>query len=80
MSIPKHMEVKNPFCRLCVMAAALLCVLLVVPSAAWAHKVNVFAYVEGDIVVTESYFSGSPASILRSRPGVIAQLGEANFV
>lgn len=30
-------------------------------SPAWAHKVNVFAYVEGDTVYTESYFpSGDP--------------------
>lgn len=27
------------------------------PSTVWAHKVNVFAYVEGDTVVTESYFN-----------------------
>jgi nickel transport protein len=32
-------------------------ILLGAPSAAWAHKVNVFAYVEGNTVVTESYFS-----------------------
>lgn len=25
-------------------------------SLAWAHKVNLFAYVEGDTVYTESYF------------------------
>lgn len=37
--------------------ALLVCSLLMAPSAAWAHKVNVFAYVEGDTVVTESYFS-----------------------
>ncbi len=30
---------------------------LLAPSTAWAHKVNVFAYVEGDNVVTESYFN-----------------------
>lgn len=30
---------------------------LLAPSNAWAHKVNVFAYVEGDTVVTESYFN-----------------------
>lgn len=36
-----------------------LCLLLLVLSSkAYAHKVNVFAYVEGDTVYTESYFSG----------------------
>ena len=27
------------------------------PSLAFTHKVNIFAYVEGDTVYTESYFS-----------------------
>ena len=27
------------------------------PSSAWAHKVNVFAYVEGNTIFTESYFN-----------------------
>jgi nickel transport protein len=31
-------------------------ILLAVPSLAFAHKVNIFAYVEGDMVYTESYF------------------------
>jgi len=31
--------------------------LLVVTSCVFAHKVNIFAYVEGNIVYTESYFS-----------------------
>jgi nickel transport protein len=35
----------------------LLCWSLLTPSA-WAHKVNVFAWVEGDTVYTESKFSG----------------------
>jgi len=30
---------------------------LIAPSTAQAHKVNLFAYVEGDTVITESYFS-----------------------
>lgn len=30
--------------------------LLGMPTRAWAHKVNVFAYVEGDQVVVEAYF------------------------
>jgi nickel transport protein len=32
-------------------------VTFVAPSAARAHKVNVFAHVEGDTVITESYFN-----------------------
>lgn len=34
-------------------ALSLLC-----GTTGWAHKVNVFAYVEGDTVVVEGYFSG----------------------
>jgi nickel transport protein len=37
---------------------ALMLVLLCPPRAALAHKVNVFAWVEGDTVHTESKFSG----------------------
>ncbi|WP_305046541.1 carboxypeptidase regulatory-like domain-containing protein [Geoalkalibacter sp.] len=42
--------------------ALLLIFALLLPSApAWAHKVNIFAYVEGKTVYTESYFSaGKP--------------------
>jgi nickel transport protein len=32
--------------------------LLLSSISGWAHKVNVFAYVEGDAVVVEGYFSG----------------------
>jgi nickel transport protein len=28
-------------------------------TSGWAHKVNVFAYVEGDMIVVEGYFSGN---------------------
>lgn len=35
--------------------------LLFAAAPAWAHKVNVFAYVEGETVFTESYFSGGKA-------------------
>ena len=31
--------------------------MIMIPSLAFAHKVNIFAYVEGDAVYTESYFS-----------------------
>jgi nickel transport protein len=33
--------------------------LLLSSISGWAHKVNVFAYVEGDAVVVEGYFSGN---------------------
>ena len=33
--------------------------LLLSSTSGWAHKVNVFAYVEGDRVVVEGYFSGN---------------------
>ncbi|MGO9571147.1 MAG: hypothetical protein ACLP5H_26780 [Desulfomonilaceae bacterium] len=33
--------------------------LLLSSTSGWAHKVNVFAYVEGDTVVVEGYFSGN---------------------
>jgi nickel transport protein len=32
--------------------------LLLSSTSGWAHKVNVFAYVEGDTVIVEGYFSG----------------------
>ncbi len=40
-----------------LMIAITLFLLSSVPG--WAHKVNVFAYVEGDTVVVEGYFSGN---------------------
>lgn len=33
--------------------------LLLSSASGWAHKVNVFAYVEGDMVVVEGYFGGN---------------------
>ncbi len=33
--------------------------LLLSSISGWAHKVNVFAYVEGDMIVVEGYFSGN---------------------
>jgi nickel transport protein len=48
---------------LCLAVCLTVCLLLALWSqAAWAHKVNVFAYAEGDKVHTQSYFNdGSPA-------------------
>ena len=39
--------------------ATLVTVLLLISSPALAHKVSIFAWVEGDTVYTESYFSGN---------------------
>jgi nickel transport protein len=50
-------DIRSPQRSAFAMAAILLLVLLFLPSAAYAHKVNVFAYVAGDMVVTESYFN-----------------------
>ncbi len=41
-----------------IVSCVLLCVLVAITTSdAIAHKVNIFAYVEGDMVYTESYFS-----------------------
>jgi len=40
-----------------LIAAVLLPAILAVPAPAWAHKVNVFAYVEGGEVIAETYFA-----------------------
>ena len=39
-----------------LMILAFLAAIFVIPSAAMAHKVNIFAYVENGVVYTESYF------------------------
>ncbi|MBN1919007.1 MAG: hypothetical protein JW889_13960 [Verrucomicrobia bacterium] len=39
--------------------SALVCLLALVPRVAAAHRLNVFAYVEGSDVVVEAYFSDS---------------------
>ena len=41
--------------KIIVITVYFLCLLVISPSA-FAHKVNIFAYVEGDTVYTESYF------------------------
>ena len=40
-----------------LMLSVLALFLVLCSSPAWAHKVNLFAYVEGDKVYTESYFA-----------------------
>ncbi len=57
MPSQKQGRIRSLSCPEYTVAALLACILLMVPSTAWAHKVNVFAYVEGDTVVTESYFN-----------------------
>ena len=44
------------FHRRCVIGSSLV-ILSVITSTAYGHKVNVFAYVEGDQIYTEGYFS-----------------------
>ncbi|GAI20495.1 unnamed protein product [marine sediment metagenome] len=43
--------------KLLISLAFLTLLLLMPASVVFAHKVNVFAYAEGDTVYTESYFS-----------------------
>ena len=40
------------------LAFSLICLLAMAPLPAWAHKVTVFAWVEGDTVFTQSKFAG----------------------
>lgn len=40
----------------------ILLVIFVVTTPVWAHKVNLFCYVEGDKLYGESYFSGGRAA------------------
>lgn len=54
----------RPYWRIVVLALALACV---PASLAWAHRVNLFAYVDGGRIVTESWFSKSS----KVRAGVI---------
>jgi len=42
-------------CKILATLIPFLCLLVISPSA-FAHKVNIFAYAEGDAVYTESYF------------------------
>jgi nickel transport protein len=46
-------------------ALLLACMVVLVCSApaAWAHKVSVFAYVQGDTIVVEGYFGGKAKAI-----------------
>ena len=45
-----------------VFAAAIAMFLICAPET-WAHKVNVFAYVENDKIVVEGYFSGKAKAV-----------------
>jgi len=48
-------EIRTSNFEIIVIAIYFLYLLMISPSA-FAHKVNIFAYVEGDTVYTESYF------------------------
>ena len=50
--------IRRRSCRLAGLAGLLLLLLALVPALARAHKVTVFAWVEGETVYTESKFSG----------------------
>jgi len=53
-------ELKSYFGMMVVGSVMTAITLLLLSSiSGWAHKVNVFAYVEGDAVVVEGYFSGN---------------------
>lgn len=41
-----------------LLSALLIITFLTLPSQVWAHKVNVFAWVEGDMIFVEGYFPG----------------------
>lgn len=41
-----------------LLLALLIIIFLALPSQVWAHKVNVFAWVEGDMIFVEGYFPG----------------------
>jgi nickel transport protein len=45
------------YSRLATIVTA-VAMILMFGSTAWSHKVKVFAYVEGDLIVVEGYFSG----------------------
>jgi nickel transport protein len=57
MHIRKPINPKNRLLAAFLFVAVFGMAVFVAPSTALAHKVNVFAYVEGDTVITESYFS-----------------------
>ena len=45
--------------------------MLCVALPCWAHKVNVFAYVEGDKIVVDGYFSKSNKAMSKSSSGIV---------
>lgn len=44
--------------EICLLLGSTLIFFLLIPGQSLAHRVNVFAWVEGDTIFTESYFSG----------------------
>lgn len=57
MSALRSKRSKNAPSLVCLFVLVSIVGTLIAPSTARAHKVNVFAYVEGDTVITESYFN-----------------------
>jgi nickel transport protein len=47
----------NQMCQRFTITAFVSLLFLMIPSSAFAHKVNVFAYVEGNEVIAEGYFA-----------------------
>ena len=61
MSIEQGHPEKRSLFYICCCMSPLILLLICAPSAVRAHKVNIFAYAEGDKIFTESYFNdGSP--------------------
>ena len=61
MSVKESMN-EHIFYSGCLFCLCLICLMMIrLPSIAEAHKVNIFAYAEGERIFTESYFNdGSP--------------------
>ena len=59
MCVEKRLGCRHFHERSIIILAVVLCFILIwVPSSVFAHKVYLFAWVEGNTVSTESYFSG----------------------
>ena len=57
MPVPLAAKNKNLSLMVCLFVVIFPIAALIAPAAAWAHNVNVFAFVEGETVVAECYFS-----------------------
>lgn len=57
MPVPRAAKNKNLTLMVCLFVVIFPIAALIAPAAAWAHNVNVFAYIEGETVVAECYFN-----------------------